>query len=151
MSDCIRVLIVEDGTEYIERARRWMGEGFSFQRAGCGGEACRLLDEDSYDVVWLDMDFRRTNPDLLLGEPESPRRGDSSAEEAHLAEHQGLYILSALRSAGHTLPVIFSHDFSEMPKRWSRLVQRLGPSLDWLPETADPEMVQTRFRVWSAR
>ena len=146
----VRVLVIEDGTEYTERARRWMGEGFVFERAGSGPEARGALAEQDFDGVWLDMDFSRTPPELLLGEVESSRlEGDPA--RAHLAAHQGLYILADLRAAGHALPVLFSHDFGDMPKRWTHLVQRLGPFLDWLPETADPNTVRARFLKWSGR
>ena len=151
MMQPMKVLIVEDGTEYIDRARRWMGEGFEFDRAGSGLEALEALRQFAYPLVWMDMDFKRCPEDQLLGWEQAGLdrfSGDRVRMREHLWEHQGVYILEAIRAAGWTGPVVFSHDFSEAPKRWTHLCQRYGP-LDWLPEAANPAEIRQRFHHWT--
>jgi len=143
----MKILIVEDGTEYIDRAKRWMGEGFVFVRAGSGPEALEALEACDYPLVWMDMDFRRCPPEKLLGwERAGLERfsGDPARMREHLSAHQGVYILEAVRASGWPGPVVFSHDFSESPKRWTHLCQRYAP-LDWLPEAANPAEIRQRF------
>ncbi len=144
------ILIVEDGTEYIDRARRWMGEGFEFTRAGSGPAALEALGDCSYPLVWMDMDFRRCPENQLLGWERADLdrfSGDRDRMRQHLWEHQGVYILEAIRAADWNGPVVFSHDFSDAPKRWTHLCQRYGP-LDWLPEAANPAEIRQRFHQW---
>ena len=61
-----------------------------------------------------------------------------------LEDHQGNYILDAIRRAGHTLPVLLSYDFDAEPRRWERLAARYGP-LDYLDDVAGPADVAARL------
>jgi hypothetical protein len=62
-----------------------------------------------------------------------------------LEDHQGTYILDAIRAAGTKVPVLLSHDFSAEPRRWERLRARHAP-IDHLPDDASPSEVRLRLR-----
>ncbi len=148
MSD-IRVLVVEDGTEYTDTLSRFLTEGFGFVRAGSGPEALERLAEGSFDVVFLDMRFDRVAEDRLLGDPaEAADRfnGDAVQARRFLEDHQGTYVLAELRAQGHAQPVLMSYDFSWEPRRWRNLSARYGP-LDFLVDVASPTEVAQRLRA----
>ena len=138
------VLVVEDGFEYINRSRQWMGDSFVFQRAGSGVEALSLLFEERFDVVYLDMNFHRSPEGELLGDLAAIRArfgGDQQRAIDFLSVHQGAYILSAIRAAGFHIPVLFSYDFESEARRWDQLVAKYG-SLDWVGDNAGPDQVK---------
>jgi DNA-binding NarL/FixJ family response regulator len=138
-----RVLIIEDGHEYIENLRRFMGEGFELVRAGDGQEALEILSNGGWNVILLDMCFDRA--ERLLGEEPallSRMGGDLDRMRTHLEIHQGTYILAAIRQAGHSLPVVFSYDFDAEPRRFSNLQRRYAP-LSYLNDVAGPQEFRT--------
>ena len=95
----VTFLVCEDGTEYTDRFRRFLGGQFQFLRAGHFAEALALAAGAS--AVLLDLDFRRTQPALLVDE-----RGAPAPRSA--ADVQGILILRGLRAdrfEGTTLPV----------------------------------------------
>ena len=57
-------------------------------------------------------------------------------------------IPSALREAGHVLPVLFSYDFSAEPKRWAHLSDRYAP-LAYLSDNEGPDEVRKALRALS--
>jgi CheY-like chemotaxis protein len=133
-----RVLVIEDGYEYIENLRRFMGAGFELGRAGDGEEALEILSRQDWNVILLDMCFDRA--DRLLGEDPgllSKMGGDPDRMRSYLEIHQGTYILAAIRQAGHSLPVVFSYDFDAEPRRFSNLQRRYAP-LSYLNDVAGP-------------
>ena len=65
----IRVLVIEDGSEYTDTLGRFLGDGFSWARAGSGPEGLARLAESAWDAVFLDMRFDRV-PDAALREPQ---------------------------------------------------------------------------------
>ena len=76
----MRVLIVEDDRQISEWQRRVLSEaGYQSSWANTGTEAQRLASSSDYDLAIID-----------LGLPDVP----------------GLSLITALRSAGHTLPII---------------------------------------------
>ena len=134
----IRVLVIEDGYEYIENLQRFMGEGFFLGRAGSGPEALERLGAKEWDVILMDMCFDRCP--ILLGEsPELLGRlgGEPGRVRMHLEQHQGTYILAAIRDAGHHIPVVFSYDFDAEPRRFSNLLKRYAP-VSYLDDVAGP-------------
>ncbi|MDP2311464.1 MAG: response regulator [Pseudomonadota bacterium] len=147
MSALVNVLVVEDGEEYTENLSRFCTDGFAFTRAGDGGAALGLLAEGTYDLAFLDMRFDRVQPGVLLGDlAETAERfnGDPVRARQFLEEHQGAYILAAIRAAGHTLPAVFSHDFDGEPRRWANLVRLYAP-VSYLPDNAAPSDIRETF------
>ncbi len=143
-----RVLVVEDGHEYITTLRRYLGQAFDFARAGDGHEALAQLAGGPWDVVFLDMRFDRTAPSQLLGDlavTADRFNGDTHRATRFLEEHQGTYVLAALREAGCGLPVVMSYDFDSEPRRWKHLEARYRP-IRYLTDNADPERIQQALR-----
>jgi len=139
----VNVLIVEDGFEYVETLTRFLPD-VQWTRAGSGGEALALLGEGSFDAVFLDMRFDRVGEEDLLGDLAATAdqfNGDPVQARAFLQDHQGIYVLDALRSAGCTLPVVISYDFGQEPRRWQRLAERHAP-VGYLPDVAGPDAVR---------
>ncbi len=135
-----RVLIVEDGTEYSTTLGRFLSESFEFVRAGDAAEALAALGRGGFDVVFLDMRFDRVPVESLLGDLQAHTArlgGDRQRARRFLEDNQGTFVLAALREAGHQLPVVFSYDFGEEPRRFRNLSQRFGP-LQFLDSNAGP-------------
>ncbi|MFT4978354.1 MAG: CheY-like chemotaxis protein [Myxococcota bacterium] len=133
-----RVLVVEDGHEYINNLTRFLGEDFAFTRAGDGPAALELLSDAPFEAIFLDMKFDRA--DVLLGDLDATRRrfaGDETRARRFLENNQGAYVLAAIREAGHSQPAIFSYDFDSEPRRFKNLLRRYGP-LRYLNDTATP-------------
>jgi len=148
-----RVLIIEDGLEYSETLGRFLGERFAFERAGSGPEALeRLGAAPAVDVVFLDMRFDRTPEDQLLGDLDQLLdrfNGDPVQARRFREDHQGTYVLAALRQAGHGTPVLVSYDFDGEPKRWARLSGRFGPA-DYVPDNAGPDELAAKLEALGA-
>lgn len=139
-----RVLVVEDGHEYSTTLSRFLGGAFAFTRAGSGPDALRLLATESFDVAFLDMRFDRVDPGVLLGSMDDAlERSNGDAERARrfLEDNQGVFVLSALRDAGHSVPAVFSYDFDGEPRRWRFLAKRYGP-LQYLTDNASPDDIR---------
>ena len=113
----MRLLVCEDGTEYTERFRRFLGGEFEFVRAANFAEALRLSPDAR--VLLFDLDFRRTDPALLVDESGAP-----AAKSA--AEVQGILLLRALRSRGIALPALLFADLDDAD-RTARLEAELAP------------------------
>jgi CheY-like chemotaxis protein len=141
----VRVLVVEDGEEYTRNLQRFLTDGFGFQRAGDGAQALEALAGGGFDLVFLDMRFDRVAPGVLLGDlAETAERfnGDPVRARQFLEEHQGAYILAAIRAAGCGLPALFSHDFDGEPRRWANLVRLYAP-VHYLPDNASPSAIRS--------
>ena len=106
-----RFVVCEDGDEYLDRFRRFLGDDFAFVPAR-DFEAARAAAAAA-DGLLLDLDFRRTPPDKLVDE-----RGPVPADLAddmrrRLAETQGILILRQLRAAAITLPAVLFADVDD--------------------------------------
>jgi CheY-like chemotaxis protein len=137
-----RVLVVEDGFEYITNLERFLAQDFELVRAGDGPEALERLAGEDFDVVFLDMRFDRAG--RLLGEGEELLHrfaGDPVRARRFLEDNQGTYILAALRAAGCTLPVVMSYDFDGEPRRFQNLARTHGP-VSYLSDTAGPAEIR---------
>jgi len=133
-----RVLVVEDGHEYIDNLRQFLGAHFDFVRAGDGPEALALISSGGTSAIFLDMKFDRS--ERLLGDREALVQrfaGDTTRARSFLENNQGTYIMAALREAGCTLPAVFSYDFDSEPRRFQNLLRRYGPLL-YLNDAAGP-------------
>lgn len=147
MSFLPRILVVEDGHEYIETLGKYLGSDFEFVRAGGGPAALGLLAEEPWHAVFMDMRFDRA--DELLGDLDglvSRFNGDVDRGRRYLENHQGTYIAAAIREAGFGHPILFSYDFSTEPTRLAHLRKQYGP-LAFLPDTAGP--AEIREGLWS--
>jgi len=113
----MKFLVCEDGTEYTERFTRFLGGEFAFVRAAHFAEALRLAPDAR--ALLLDLDFRRTDPSLLVDEGGAPAPKSS-------AEVQGILLLRALRSRGVQLPALLFADLDDA-SRVQRLQLELAP------------------------
>jgi hypothetical protein len=126
----MKVVVCEDGNEYTERFRRFLGGEFEFVRAAGFAEALQALPGAS--GLLLDLDFRRAA--LLVDEHGAPASRAS-------AEVQGILILRALRSRGVKLPALLFADLDDA-QRIGRLESELAPleilsSSEGLPRIAE--------------
>ncbi len=139
-----RVLVVEDGHEYVTTLSRYLGDDFDFVRAGDGPAALALLAAETWHVVFLDMRFDRTPTARLLGDlavTADRFNGDTLRATRFLEEHQGTYVLAALRESGCRLPVVMSYDFDSEPRRWAYLSRSYAP-IAYLTDNADPRRIR---------
>lgn len=147
------VLVVEDGHEYYQNLTRFV-DGPCYLQVHTGAAALSALAEHQVDVVYLDMRFDRIERSQLLGDMgDLARRLGGSQERAlrHLQNHQGLYILEAMRGAGYGhLPVILAYDFSHERERFAHL-SRQHPNLTWVPDAITPEEIRGRIMRLSGR
>jgi hypothetical protein len=127
----VTFLVCEDGSEYTERFRRFLGAQFQFVRAGHFAEALSL--SAGAGALLLDLDFRRTAPALLVDE-----RG--AADPRAAPEVQGILILRALRSRRVLLPAVLFADLDDAAhaaRLQSELAPlRIVPSSEGLPRIA---------------
>lgn len=143
----LNVLVVEDGEEYSRTLGRFLADEVVLVRAGDGYAALELIKIQSFDLVFLDMRFDRVAPDRLLGDLGATAErfnGDPVRARQFLEEHQGTYVLAALRAEGCTLPAIFSYDFDSEPRRWSNVARNYGP-VYYLPDNAAPRAIRDLF------
>jgi DNA-binding response OmpR family regulator len=141
------VLIVEDGDEYLDNLSHF-APGPRYLQAHGGAQALAVLAAERVDLIYLDMRFDRIPEADLLGDRAAVARRegqDAGKVTRYLARNQGLYILEALRAAGHVqLPVILAYDFTSEPRRIAHLV-RVHPSLTWVPDAITPDEIRARL------
>ena len=118
-----RFVVCEDGAEYLERFRRFLGESFDFRPAHDFEEARAAAAEA--DGILLDLDFRRTPADRLVDEQGPAPAPMDAGTRARLAETQGILILRRLRAAGVALPAILFADLEEGQRTF--LARALAP------------------------
>lgn len=128
------LLIVEDGTEYLEFFRLFLKDEHRYLHAQAGATALRLLADEKVDLVVLDMRFDRSDPSELLGDVTTVAGeyfgGDAKRAQRYIEENQGTLILADLRKAGHALPVLFVAD---MPPRKVENLRRLYGAVRVVP------------------
>ena len=114
-----RYVVCEDGAEYIERFRRFLGDTFTFAPAQDLGAAVAAIERapgvDAVDGILLDLDFRRTPPERLIDEGGRLLASVQTDEgtRRRLTESQGIYILRALRARGVALPAVLFADLAD--------------------------------------
>lgn len=122
----MRVLLIEDGHEYEEFARLFLGEGCEIVAAHSAAEALSCAAEASFDAFLVDLRFERSPPEALIGDVEDTARrlfgGDRARAVRWLKDQQGTLVLGELRRAGHAQPAVFVHDF---PKQRLANLRRL--------------------------
>ena len=107
-----------------------------------------LTTDADFDAIFLDMRFDRAPEGELLGDVEAVtdrHNGDRIATRRFLEDHQGLFVLAALRESGWEHPLLLSYDFDGEPTRWGRLSARHG-RVDYLPDNASPADIARRLR-----
>jgi hypothetical protein len=132
-------IVCEDGAEYTDRFRRFLGARFAFVRAGHFADALSLAPGAC--GVLLDLDFRRTDSAFLVDE--RGERADASA-----AEVQGILILRALRAHGVQLPALLFADLDD-DARATRLEAELAP-LRVVPSSAGLAQIAQLLREMSS-
>jgi len=149
----MRVLIVEDGDEYLANLSRFV-PGPQYVQAHDAAEALALLTAGGIDLLYLDMRFDRIPRDRLVGELSQALaacNGDPERAWKHLQNNQGLFILAFLAARGFgALPVLLSYDFGHEPRRFS-LLKRTYPRLDWVGDGAGPDEIRRKLRAASGR
>jgi hypothetical protein len=109
-------VVCEDGAEYIERFRRFLGEDFTFVPAhDLDATLAALAAGEAPAGLLLDLDFRRTPPARLVDERGRASAGTPIDEgtRRRLAASQGIFILRALRSRGVSLPAVLFADLAD--------------------------------------
>jgi len=118
-------VVCEDGSEYLERFRRFLGEAFDLVPARDFAGARAALATGAHGLL-LDLDFRRTPPDRLVDEHGPAPAAPDAGTRARLVENQGILILRQLRTAGVTVPAILFADLED-PGQARFLEQTLAP------------------------
>ncbi len=123
-----QLMVIEDGTEYLEFAERFLAHAFVVRGSRSAREAFALLSAGPADGFLLDLRFERSPDEDLLGDVSelAERRfaGVRDRAAAYLREQQGAIVLAALREAGHDAPAVFVHDFP--PRRLENLRKLYG-------------------------
>lgn len=116
-------IVCEDGTEYLERFVRFLGDEFRFAPAQ---DADSLIEvARTADGVVLDLDFRLTPPHRLVDEQGVTENARPEEVRRRLAATQGILILRALRARAVGVRVLLCADLE--PDQASYLVSTLGP------------------------
>jgi hypothetical protein len=110
-----RFVVCEDGTEYVERFRRFLGDDFDFVPAHDFGEARAAMPGAA--GILLDLDFRRTPPERLVDERGPAPAPLDAGTRARLVETQGILILRQLRAAAIACPAVLFADFDDAGQR----------------------------------
>lgn len=106
-----RFVVCEDGTEYLDRFQRFLGDGFAFSPARDFESA--LAAAPGANGVLLDLDFRRTPPERLVDERGSAPADLDAGSRRRLTETQGILILRQLRARGVKLPALLFADIDD--------------------------------------
>ena len=107
-----RFVVCEDGTEYLERFQRFLGDGFTFSPASDFESALRAAA--GADGLLLDLDFRRTPPERLVDERGAAPPELDAGSRRRLTETQGILILRQLRARGVQLPALLFADIDDV-------------------------------------
>jgi len=117
-------VVCEDGTEYIDRFRRFLGDRFDFVPA-TDFQTARAALPGAHGLL-LDLDFRRTPSDRLIDQQGRAAAGLDSGTRAHLAETQGILILRRLRAEQIATPAVLFADIDD-PQQAAFLQSTLAP------------------------
>ena len=133
------ILVVEDGTEYVDAFRQLAPEGAEAEwlHAPDAAAARRLLARHEVGAVFLDVVFDRTPPEALAGDLEglvARFSGDRARALAYLGENQGFYVAAELAPAiPPGVRVLLAYDFTADPARLAALRETL-PGLEGVEE-----------------
>ncbi len=129
-----QLLIIEDGHEYEEFARLFLGETFTIHAVHSAQAALAVLGDVAIDCLLVDLRFDRAIEADLVGEVDHLSQtlfaGNRSQALEYIKDNQGALVLAELRRAGHDQPAVFVHDF---PKGKLANLQRLYGRLTAVP------------------
>jgi hypothetical protein len=124
-----RLLVIEDGNEYEEFARLFLGTHFHIAVARRAVDALACLRSQPIDALLIDLRFDRAAEADLLGDVTSTAErlfgGDQERALRHLQDQQGVLILAELRKAGFRQRAVFIHEF--LPRRMENLRRLYSP------------------------
>jgi CheY-like chemotaxis protein len=124
-----RLLVVEDGNEYTEFARLFLGGHFHIVVAQRAADALTCLRSEQVDALLIDLRFDRAVEADLVGDVQVTANrlfaGDRARALRHVQDQQGVLILAELRAAGFRQRAIFIHEF--LPRRMENLRRLYGP------------------------
>jgi hypothetical protein len=111
------MLVVEDGTEYEEFAKTFLGDRFDVKSVRSAAEALAALKSGAFDVLFVDLRFERAPAETLVGDVESTARrlfgGDRARALRWIKDQQGTLVLAEIRKAGFAQRACFVHDFPD--------------------------------------
>jgi hypothetical protein len=139
-----RLVVCEDGTEYVDRFRRFLGDALEFTRAGDLDAA--LAACAGADGLLLDLDFRRTPPERLVDEAGASSPSLDAGTRRRLAQSQGILILRALRARGVALPAILFADLDDAEQ--ARFLERSLAPLVVAPSSTGLREIAALVRAW---
>jgi hypothetical protein len=127
-----RLLVIEDGDEYLEFARVFL-RGWELAAARSGADA--LFRAGESDAFFIDLRFERALPETLVGDLDGTAArlfaGNRGRALRHLQDQQGTLILASLRAAGHHQPAVFVHPF---PARRLENLRRMYGIVEAVPQ-----------------
>lgn len=132
-----RLLVIEDGDEYTEFARLFLGADLAIRQARSLAETLRALAAEEVFALLIDLRFDRATPESLCGDIAATAGqlfgGDQARALRYLKDQQGALILGQVRAHGYLQPAVFIHDFP--PRRLQNLQRLYGrvtavPSFD---------------------
>lgn len=123
------LLVVEDGDEYAEFARTFLGHALHIAVAKSCSAVLDCLRKGPVHVLLIDLRFDRAAEANLVGDvvttAERLFAGDRARALRHLQDQQGVLILAAVRAAGFMQPALFIHEF--LPRRLENLERLYAP------------------------
>jgi hypothetical protein len=110
-----KLLVIEDGTEYVEFAELFLADAFAIRAVRSADEALRALREEPADALFIDLRFDRVPTETLVGDRDALARrlfgGDENRALRYVQDQQGALILAELRKADFDAPAVFVQDF----------------------------------------
>lgn len=142
-----RFVVCEDGDEYLQRYARFLDAEFEFVPAGDAAALEDALSAPASGVI-LDLDFRRTPPELLVDESGETHAALPDEERRRLAESQGILILRRLRARGHAHPALLCADLDDADQ--IAFLERTLAPLQIVPSHESLVTTAARLRALSA-
>jgi CheY-like chemotaxis protein len=111
-----RLLVIEDGREYLEFAQLFLRDAFDATVAHCLDEALHLLaGAEPFAALLIDLHFGATPAHRLTGDLARTAAllffGNEARALGYLRDEQGALILAALRARGYDQRALFVHAF----------------------------------------
>ena len=120
-----RLLVIEDGHEYEEFARLFLGDVYEIFSAHSASEALEQCNKLSFDALLVDLRFERSPASVLVGNMDKALQrfnGDRVRATQYLKDQQGTLILAELRRHDCDAFALFVHEF---PERRLKNLQKL--------------------------